>query len=89
MDCGKVVSEPAWQPDIGYRAVSGSEALSQLGERGSGIRFNRKDQAFAAYDRARQGHATIYAPGGTREEHIRHAGLDREPCQRVRGLDEG
>src|SRR6266496_2541869 len=52
-------------------------------------RFAAKIRLSPATTVPRQGRATIGAPGGTGVEHMCHAGLDREPRQRVRGFDEG
>ena len=87
VDGGKVVSEPARQPDIGYRAVRGPDLLSELGERAAEP-VCCKDEAPAGYDRP---------PGPRRDRcawrHPRTAHmpcrLDRAPCQCVRGFDGG
>ena len=55
---GKVVSEPARQPDVGHRAVRGSEALGELGERAAEP-VCREDQALASHHRPGQGGAPV------------------------------
>jgi hypothetical protein len=54
VDGGKVASEQARQPDVGHRAVRGSELLRALSD--SGIRC-RKDETVAGHDRGRAGSA--------------------------------
>jgi penicillin amidase len=86
VDRRKIVGEPSRQVDVGNRAVLGTQGFGHIGQ-GTPEPVCREDQALAAHDGSRDRGSPIGPPREPRVQQVHHAGLDREPSQRVDDLD--